>query len=492
MKAERIFSPQQYRWIQLVINLLFIAVWFFANEGLSFWDDYTYLNFANEINQGRFEVTNNHFTSRLALIYPTAWFIDLFGINEYSMVVFPMLCGLGLINLFFFLGNRVNYWIGLLGGMLILCDYHMINFAIHLFPELPLTLCIFIFLVGYYLVLKNEADYRLTGFITATALLGAFLIKTTVFLLLPLLAYLFITDRINRRNKGFWRIFISLGVFYFLLHGFWYLETKGSFMYRFENIANNHVATVKTFFDKESLLWKRLTYLPLITFTKGGYFIPLLLALPAMIGLKRKDFNLKQADKFWPIASLILMLSYWFFSTNWRYYSPLPLETRHIAFFIPAFIMTAVTFWPQHKWFELLKNKAVLIAAVLGFLMIPAYTIYKSGNRGFKAEQGIIQQYLVEDKAAQTVITDGLNSYGYPYFYNFNQVEDEYFWFSEMDFSQIEIGDYVLLNEAYFNEEYNDTANFAAFKKSVAEKQWRLDLIEEKGRVKFYRIKKSL
>ena len=259
-------------------------------------------------------------------------------------------------------------------------------------------------------------------------------------------------------------------------------------MYRFENIANNHVATVKTFFDKESLLWKRLTYLPLITFTKGGYFIPLLLALPAIIGLKRKDFNLKQADKFWPIASLILMPSYWFFSTNWRYYSPLPLETRHIAFFIPAFIMTAVTFWPQHLWFELLKHKAVVIAVVLGFLLIPAYTIYKSGNRGFKAEQSIVQQYLVEDKTAQTVITDGLNSYGYPYFYNFNQIEDEYLWFSEMDFSQIEVGDYVLLNEAYFNEEYNDTANFAAFKKAVAEKQWRLDLIEEKGRVKLYRI----
>jgi hypothetical protein len=488
MNAEKIISPQQYSYLQLLANGLFIVIWFFANEGLSFWDDYTYLSFANEINQGTFQITTNHFTSRIGLIYPTAWLINIFGINQYSMVILPLLSGVGLINVFFFLGRRLNYWIGLIGGLLIICDYHMITFAIHLFPELPLTFCVFVFMVGYYLILKREGDYRLTAFLCALALFGAFLIKTTVFLLIPLLAFLFINDRIQRRNRGFWLIFISLSVLFFVLHGLWYLEEKGSFMFRFENIANNHVATVKTFFDKESLLWRRLTYLPLSTFTKGGYFIPLLLALPAILLLKIKNFSLSVAEHFWPVSSLILILSYWFFSTNWRYYSPLPLETRHIAFFIPVFIMAAATFWPDHKWFEAVRKKWFVIVCLIAFSSIPVYTIIKSSARGFAEEERLLKQELVMDDTNQRVITDGLNSYGYPYFYDFETTGDEYFWFSEIDFNQIREGDYLLENKAYFNQEYNDDQNFGLLQNWISEKGWALTLIDKKGSVSLYRI----
>uniref|UniRef100_UPI0040474598 ArnT family glycosyltransferase n=1 Tax=Roseivirga sp. TaxID=1964215 RepID=UPI0040474598 len=488
MKAEKIISPNQYGFLQLLANVLFILIWFFSNEGLSFWDDFTYLNFAHEINQGVFEITTNHFTSRVGLIYPTAWVIDVLGTNEYSMVVFPLICGLGLINGFFFLGRRINYWIGLTGGLMIICDYHMINFAIHLFPELPLTLSIFIFFVGYYLILKKDADYRLTAFVCALTLFGAFLIKTTVFLLIPLIVFLFINDRIQKRNRGFWLIFVTLSALFFTLHGLWYLELKGSFMYRFQNIADNHVATVKTFFDKDNLLWKRLTYLPLLTFTKGGYFIPLLIALPSMILLKRKNFSLKDADHFWPVASLILILSYWFFSTNWRYYSPLPLETRHIAFFIPVFSMSAATFWPKHKWFVFMERKWVVVLVLLAFLSIPAYTISKSNNKRFAEEQEIIEAYFVFNKISQTIITDGLTSYGYPYFYGFTEVGDKYLWFSEMDLDEVRQGDFVLENRAYFNQEYNDDQNFGVLMSWISEKGWKLQLLEEKKGVKLYRI----
>jgi 4-amino-4-deoxy-L-arabinose transferase-like glycosyltransferase len=210
--------------------------------------------------------------------------------------VYQLICALILLNLAFWLGNKVSMWTGLIAGVLILCDYNLIFFGNHLFPELPLTLCLFLFLMSYYLLLRNEMVARIAAFIGALALFGAFLLKTTIILILPLILFLFINDRRQKRHKAFWIVFIFLSLFFFILNGLWYEEVKGDFFFRFENIANNHVVTPKTFFDKGGIeILKRLTYLPLLGFLKGGFFIPLVLALPSLLSLKRSNFKLETA-----------------------------------------------------------------------------------------------------------------------------------------------------------------------------------------------------
>ena len=470
MIPEKVISGRLYTRLILLANLFFIAVWYLSNQGLSFWDDFTYLNFANELNEGRFEITDNHFTSRITLIYPVAYVIKYLGISQYTMVVFPLLCGLVLLNTFLWLGHRVNRWIGVIGGLLILCNYHLIYFSNHLFPEMPLALSVFLCLMGYYMVLKDEMVPRMAGLLSALALFAAFLTKTTVVLLLPLLLYLFINDRLRKRNGSFWLVFVSLSIFFFLLNGFWYMEVKGSFFYRFQNIANNHVPTAKTFFDKDGeAILARLTYLPLLGFLKGGFFIPLLLALPSVFKLKKASFKLKRPEDLWPVTLLFLLLAFWFFSTSWRYYSPLPTENRHIVYFIPIMIMCAATFWPFQKPFDLLRNKSLAILLVLAFVSIPVYAILQSGKKQFKAQEELIQQYVVEDSGQQLVITDGLTTYGHAYFYGFGEVNDDYMWFSEPEPAMLKqyMNDpgssvWLLVNRAYFNEEYDDTANLEA------------------------------
>lgn len=494
MISENVISDSLYKRLLLLANLAFIAVWFFANEGLSFWDDYTYLNFANELNQGSFEIDENHFTSRIAIIYPTAWVIEYLGINQYTMVVYPLVCGLVLLNLFGWLGHRINRWIGMMGGLMILCDYHIITFSNHLFPEMPMMLLIFLVLMGYYLVLKDEAVPRMAGLLSALALFGAFLTKTTVVLVLPLLLFLFINDRIRRRNGSFWLVFITLSVFFILLNGFWYMEVKGDFFYRFQNIANNHVATAKTFFDKDSgTILARLTYLPFLGFLRGGFFIPLLLSLPAVFMLRRPNFRLEKPESLWPVATLFLLVTFWFMSTSWRYYSPLPTETRHIAFFIPVMIMTAATFWPHQRLFLLLNKGWVSVSLVCCLLAIPIYAVAKSGRRNFSQEQALVQEYLVQNPEKQWVITDGLNSYGYPYFYAFQQPEDSYLWFSELAPGQLASAAasgqaFVLLNRAYFNEEYADSDNYLKLSFDLDKLGYKLEELSKRGEVVLYRV----
>ena len=188
----------RYILIQLTFNLLFLGFWYFGNQGLAFWDDYTYLNFANQINYELFEVTRNHFTSRVGLLYPVAWIIRWVGIDSLTITIFPLCSGLLVLNLLMWYGKRTQIWVGIIGGLFIICDYHFLHFATHLFPELPLAACVLIALMSYDLVNRKEGDHRFLGLLTALALFGAFLIKTSIFLLVPLFLFLFFNDKILR------------------------------------------------------------------------------------------------------------------------------------------------------------------------------------------------------------------------------------------------------------------------------------------------------
>jgi hypothetical protein len=150
--------------------------------------------------------------------------------------------------------------------------------------------------------------------------------------------------------------------------------------------------------------------------------------------------------------------------------------------------MSAVTFWPKHKWFVLAEKKWAVALVLLAFFTIPAYTISKSKNKGFDQEKEIIEEYFVFNRISQTVITDGLTSYGYSYFYDFTEAGDKYLWFSEMDLDEVRQGDFVLENRAYFNQEYNDDQNFGVLLSWISEQGWQLHLLEDKKGVKLYRI----
>lgn len=448
------------KWIQVIFNIAFVVIWYLANDGLAFWDDFSYLNFAQQVNQGTFEVTTNHFTSRIALIYPVAQVIDLLGINEYSITVFPMLCTLGVLNVLFFMGRQTNIWIGLIGGFMLICDYHTIVFSTHLFPEMPITLYVLLAIGAYDMINRRVGDHRFLALLTSSSIFAAFLTKTTVFLLIPLFLYLFINDWFFRkRHKSYWLITASTLVFFVLLNFIYYYETTGDFFFRLNNISDNHEATVKTFFDKPALeVIKRLTYLPILGFTKGGFFIPLLFALPSLFSIKKRSWRLDDQKMLWPISILLILVTWWFISTNWKYYSPMPLDTRHIAFLIPLMIVAGSNWWIRTGLFKKVVNAQYGWLIFAPLLAIPAYRIATADVRNFKDLEETFAQKVLPIESKATVFTDGLISYGYPYFFHFEETPLEFEWISETNRS-IKKGDYIIVNPAYLNQRYGDQIN---------------------------------
>ena len=482
-------AQRHYRVFQLVVFLAFIAIWYLANDGLAFWDDYTYLRFANDVNQESFNITNNHFTSRLGMIYPVAWLIKIVGNSTYAAALYPLLCSLILLALIFWLGNRQGHWIGIVGALMILVDYHILTFSTHLFPEMPLALFVFGALICYDTVNKREGDYRLLALLMCLLLLAAFLIKTSIFICIPLFLFLFLNDLRQSKNKSFWIISSALLVFFFLLHGFWYQETFGDFWYRFNNISDNHQATEKTYFDKPSTeIFKRLTYLPLVGFTKGGFFIPLLFGAPAFLSLKRKDWSLNNSNNIWAISAILIIASWWFISTNWRYYSPMPTDTRHITFVIPLLIMAGAYWWIEKGIFKKLLQSQLKWVVVLALMAIPVYKITKAGDRSFKELSQVVNEQFVSDEQPQKIITDGLLSYGYSFFYDFKNTQDVYDWWVELDFESVRVGDYLLVNSGVLNDRYEEPGYLQLLKNSIAIKGLNLEELDANGKITLYRI----
>lgn len=488
MSEKKFFDVRLYNRFGLMANLVFIIIWYFANDGLAFWDDFTYLNFANQINEGTFEITNNHFTSRVAFLYPVAWIIKYVGINQFTITIFPLFCGLLVLNLLLWLGHLYHHWLGLLTATFFICDYRVITFITHLFPEMSITLFIFGALVAYDRVNRGEGDHRLLALMTSGGLFLAYLTKMTVIMVGPLFLFLFINDYWRRSsNKSYWLITVILLLFFVLCNGFWYQEVYGDFYYRFGNISDNHEATTKTFFDKDCLtILKRLTYLPLLVFFKGSFFIPFFFALPALLKIRKSDWHIINPEKLWPIAVLVILATWWLMNATWRNISPRPVDIRHLTFLIPIMLMAGGMYWVKTPLLTAIRYSKVKFGIAF-LLIIPLFKIIHSEDRNFNELDELIRNELSPNEQPIRVFTDGLTSYGYPYFYDFKATKDQYIWFSEMKGEIPEKGDYLLINQPYLNERYEDNKNLKIFKELIDKQGLKLDpLFGEK--IDVYRI----
>lgn len=88
--------------IAVILRLLFFV-------GMARTDDYGYAQAAYNLANGVYRVSgfNLHHQARLAIVVPLATSFRLFGVNEYSAELWPLLCSLGSIVVIFYLGKLV-------------------------------------------------------------------------------------------------------------------------------------------------------------------------------------------------------------------------------------------------------------------------------------------------------------------------------------------------------------------------------------------------
>ena len=70
-------------------------------------DDKHYLAQAYRFSIGDFAPGQNPWGNRLGLIIPSAFFMHIFGVNEFSYSLYPLICSLGNIILIYYFGKML-------------------------------------------------------------------------------------------------------------------------------------------------------------------------------------------------------------------------------------------------------------------------------------------------------------------------------------------------------------------------------------------------
>ena len=117
-------------------------------------DDLAYSKFAINIDEGIDPDSSQTLATRLGIIYVTALSYKLFGINDFSSVLFALLTSVGSIILIFYFGKLLfNEKTGLIAAFLLSFFPLEVVYATKLFTDLPSA---FFMALGVYLFLYSE------------------------------------------------------------------------------------------------------------------------------------------------------------------------------------------------------------------------------------------------------------------------------------------------------------------------------------------------
>lgn len=505
--------------------------WYFAFDGFYFFDDTAYSRYAWEATQGKFLLKQNDtFAHRIGVFLPVALIYFLAGISDYTTVLWPLLVFLGSACVLFFGLRKYSTSIALYAVVIAGLNFYPIFFCNKLYPD---SVVAFFTLAATY-VLWN-ARYRQAGkvFLQAVAfsslLFAAFITKETVVFYLPFYLIVFFADLKKERNLKFWDYSIAFGIFLLGVYFTSYYVQTGDFFYRFKVIQDGHYPFAMSYYQKPFVeVIPRLTYEPLLMFLTSELAIPLLIGLPLLVSLKKKDFsNLDEFENFWKVLCLVLLVMLWFCSTSVKFYNPLSLQPRmyllivpplsilaavaitqadkkRIIFYCIAFALSAVISYLLHInsykvysalaiYFTILifLNSSALcykfIPLLIVLLVHPVYNMLKPTDTDYKNGKEAVTKFLMGNTGNNLVVVDEQLLSGYPYYYKFT-VNPHYQYISyKKDIPANYIGTiFVLINKKTFKyyTVLGDPIPAFAIKKPPV---W--TTVFEKGDVVLYKVK---
>lgn len=335
--AEQKYADPRYRWIILgvfILLILFHALTVFG--GFYSDDDAIYAGYAADIafNNGPSVPTISHFQLRWTTIYFNAFFYKVFGVNEFSSVLYSTACycvtGL-FIHKILKTKSLALYIMAL--ALLFFSKSVLINMHRTLGDA---ALCMAAFAMYYYyrtslLIKIRPAKYALCF---SLAFVFAVMTKETIVLLLPVFAIWLLIDFYRRENTRFWKyalLFSGTLIFIYLLY---FKITNGDFFYRYQVLLNNSYLNECSYdqLPMEDTL-KRISYQLWHTFLLNGEFSIFIPAITAFFYRKRLNRNpLEQRDI---LSFMLLLLAANFSSISPFSYIPMCQAWRHFIYLVP-------------------------------------------------------------------------------------------------------------------------------------------------------------
>ena len=345
----------------LAVLLCAAVIRLYHFHGFNGFDDAEYARFAHQIVRGDFEPQGytgpSVFPLRVGVIIPAAIAFRLFGMSEYSMVVYPLLLSLaGILLVYVFTSELFGRMAGIIAAALLSIVPGDFDIATLLLPDLPTA---FFAALAVTCILMAErrlgnAHVRLFAAGAGAGLcLGlAWLCKESIAYLAP---FCLLWIAVHLRQRRWHLLFLWSGVAagsLALLVGEMavYAHQHGDALFRFHEIERNYRQWESSFFTEGSDFgWKRgesrahallhrlfVSGPATILLNRTLLFIPLLGLLATVYAVRRKDGRyLVPALWLW---TLVLMLN--FSSSSTSAYTPLALFQRYLyPLLFPAVVL---------------------------------------------------------------------------------------------------------------------------------------------------------
>jgi 4-amino-4-deoxy-L-arabinose transferase-like glycosyltransferase len=243
MKIKRI-NP--HLWLIIILMFaLFLRLYFFV--GLNWSDDIRYAYDAHRVLNGEYYLGNFLPSLRIGMIYPITFFYSLFGINDISLILYPLLTSLGCIVVIFYLGKMLfDEKVGLLSSFFLAFFPLDVIYATWSLPDIPVAffcaLSVLLFLKAKNIDTKifNRFDKsKLLFFISGTLIGFSYLNKVSGAIILFFLFLYIIYILVKKRDKKFDYLFLFFGFFFILIiEGLFYYFNNGDFFTRYNVVSS--------------------------------------------------------------------------------------------------------------------------------------------------------------------------------------------------------------------------------------------------------------
>lgn len=355
----------------IVVSGLILRLLFFSGMGVS--DDLSYSRYAYNIDKGIEPNSTLTLATRLGIIYPTALAYSLFGLNDFSSVLFVLLTSIGNIILIFYFGKLLfNERIGLMAAFLMaIFPLEVIN-ATKLLTDVPSA---FFMALGAYVFLyaekraKSNLYYLISGILIG---IGYLIRESALLIVLFFVIYIIYKRRIKKEY-----FFVPIGlIVIFGIELLLLYKLTGNPFYRFTTVQDFLLnAYIKLDYFGRLKFPQGLLHYPYVILTDAVisyFYIFIFIAIMYLFIAKRKE---SYVLLFWFIP-LLLYLS--FGSASLFKYLPFKADSRYLSVItLPGILLLSIFLLENKK----IIGKMVMPAALTILLIASIGTIYVSKER---------------------------------------------------------------------------------------------------------------
>jgi len=350
----------------IILFGLFLRLAFFSGMGTS--DDMAYSGYAYNIGSGIDLERGLTLSTRIGIVYTTALSYKLFGVNDFSSVLFVLLTSIAGIILVFYFGKLLfNEKIGLMAAFLLAIFPANVADSTKLLTDIPSA---FFMSLGVYFFLHSEIKSGLKyGYFLSGIFIGiGYLIRESAIIIgLFFLIYVLYKRQIKKEYfiaaAGF---LVMLGVELLVLYAL-----TGNPLFRFTAVQDYLLkATIQNNYFGRLSFPQGLFHYPYIILTDSlisYFYILIFIAISYLLIRKKRDAYVLI---FWFI-SLLLYLS--FGSGSFTEYIPFKATPRYLSVItIPGILLLACFLMEKAR----LIRKIVMPAALIALLAASVTTLY--------------------------------------------------------------------------------------------------------------------